>query len=224
MYNTWNWGPAWEQPAWNWKPNQGAHWRLWWRNNRQLNWRRNFAAIEWNRSTQFRFWLRFVRDNEYVRPINFAVNAQFKLDAEPGNNEIFRGGEGFAFDWVQMNGFKGFGLIKVVNQDWYLSPIKVNGKIRHGARVAITNELDWTCIWFWNGRRLRHFTGRWLRVTDDGELLIQNTLAGDKSIWQMVGPDESALENFPGVPFVPEAEIYDEDLEEDDEKLPEDTD
>lgn len=39
----------------------------------------------------------------------------------------------------------------------------------------------------------------------------------------MVGPDESALENFPGVPFVPESEIFDDDVNEDDEKLPDDS-
>jgi hypothetical protein len=165
-----------------------------------------------------------VRDNEFVRPRTLTLNSLFKLDAEPGNNEIFRGGEGFAFDWIQMNEWKGFGLIKVVNQDWYLRPNKIEGKITHGSPVAISDELNWTCIWFWNGRRLRHFTGRWLRVTDEGELVIQNTLAGDKSIWQMVGPDQSALENFPGVEFVPEANIFDEDNEADDETLPEDSD
>eukprot|EP00178_Gracilaria_changii_P011138 TRINITY_DN3195_c0_g1_i5.p2 TRINITY_DN3195_c0_g1~~TRINITY_DN3195_c0_g1_i5.p2 ORF type:complete len:154 (+),score=22.64 TRINITY_DN3195_c0_g1_i5:613-1074(+) len=153
-----------------------------------------------------------------MRPRKVELGAKFKLDAEPGSPEVFRGGEGFAFDWIQLKGWKGFGLIKVVGKDWYLRPRKVNGRIRNGSPVVIGDELNWACIWFWNGRRLRHFTGRWLRVTDDGEVVIQRRIAGNKSIWQMVGPDESPLENFPGVEFVPESLIWNEsEPEEDDE-------
>jgi hypothetical protein len=90
--------------------------------------------------------------------------------------------------------------------------------------VELTDKWTWRCLWFWNGRRFRHISGRWLRVNDQDILIVQRRFGGKKSIFELVGPDESPLENFPGVAYIPDNLIWDEDeVNEEDEALPEDT-
>ena len=74
-------------------------------------------------------------------------------------------------------------MMKVAGEDLYLAPKNRDGRIRNGSPVEVTSEPSYRCIWFWNGRRLRHITGRWLRVNDDNKLVVQMGLAGKKSLF-----------------------------------------
>lgn len=114
-------------------------------------------------------------------------------------------------------------MIKIVGQDRYLSVGKKDGRIRNGSPAIWRKNQSWVCLWFWNGRRLRHVSGRWLRVADNNKLVIQKKWGGRKSVFQFVGPDESPLENFPGIEFIPEDLLWeDEEPTEEDEQLPQD--
>ena len=218
QWNNWNWGANWQAPNWNWNANQGVHWRQWWGNRPT---RSQWGGLKFNWNTNFRFWFRFSRDNLWLRPASFNIGAKINFNSETGDNTVFRGGEGWAWDWIQLQGLRGWGLLKVSGHDFYLHPINVNGRIRNGSPVQLTDKWTWRCLWFWNGRRFRHISGRWLRVNDQDMLIVQRRFGGKKSIFELVGPDESPLENFPGVAYIPDDLIWDEEeVNEDDEALP----
>jgi len=83
---------------------------------------------------------------------------------------------------------------------------------------VLAEKLTPECLWFWNGKRLRHQTGRWYKITDDGTPIVDRDAEGPKSILRMIGPDASPLTNFPGIKYVPDELLWDttDDKEEDD--------
>jgi len=152
--NEWNWGPNWNQPQWNWQPNQGDTWRQIW--NNRPNFKKDFKDFDFNTNTKFRFWLEFVRDREYIKPETSATGSKLQLKNKPGNPQIFLGGKGIAWDWIQVEGQRGWGAIKLAETDLYLKPRKIDGRIKNGSPVVLVERLTPDCLWFWNGKRLRH--------------------------------------------------------------------
>lgn len=216
-----NWGPNPTEPAHEWEPNQGNNWRDHWK-NRKPEWE-NANEEDFDEDSKFRFWIQFVRDQEYVRPEK--DSAKFTTKDNPGNNEIFINdeGKGDAYEWVQFRRWKGWGAIRVAGTNNYLRPRKVDGRIRNGSPVVAAPGLNWRSIWFWNGSQFRHYSGRWMRVSDDDFLNIQRAFVCEKSTFRLVGPGEDVLDNFPGVAHVKTADLCNAAEEETDSALPADT-
>jgi len=210
-WNEWNYGPNWTGPSCNY-PNADKGYRFWW-NQRQTA--SQFNADNFKTDSNFRMWINFVRDDQFLKCLNPKEGSLCGVKPSAGSNLAFRGeDEGQAWEWVQLDEHKGWGAIRLVGTNLYLAPqLTACGYdsesvlVRPGSRIGLVEGLSYLTQFHWNGKRFRHVSGLWLKV-DNKHRLVVGVRGGQRSIWQLIGPDEAPLENFPCVSRCGDEHLY----------------
>jgi hypothetical protein len=173
--------------------------------------------------------MRHGNKGHWLRPQATKAGSPVLLNGNHGPNRIFREkGDGHAWDWIQLKGLRGWGMLKLTGTDFFMG-VEGEERPQKGDAVVLREKYDWRCMFFFNGRRMRHISGFWVRAqkhpqnAEEGSgLFLARRRHGRSSIFRIAGPDGDALDNFPGVPYVSDDLIWDEDANEDpaDEQLP----